>query len=234
MYFLKVMTRLYNPTRFVRPRFRHFEAIEGEFYNHVSNYRVTSTNGFAIHLPSLNGDFRISRFVRDPRDLIVSGYFYHLRGAEPWFRFSNPSNKYWEPINGHTPVNMPSGVSYSEYLQGLSKEQGLLAEMEFRKNHLQSMREWPEDDPRIRVFRYEEILGNERQTFEDLLRFYEVTPMEIRAGGWMAQRYALKSGRTGKHVRNPAPGQWREHFSKAVIDHFSEQYGDLLDRLKYH
>ena len=86
MYYLRVMEGTLNrPWR--KTRFEHVESIQGLFYNYLKARRVISCSGFAVDTTRLGKDFRIVRFVRDPRDLIVSGYFYHRRGAEPWFRF---------------------------------------------------------------------------------------------------------------------------------------------------
>ena len=64
-----------------KEKYHHFAAIEGVFYNTYHRYELSSTNGFAVEVERLTSDFRISRFVRDPRDLVVSGYHYHKRGA---------------------------------------------------------------------------------------------------------------------------------------------------------
>ncbi len=234
MYFIKVMSGLYNPLRVFPEKYRHFESIEGVFYNNLKNYKLLSTNGFAIDLSKLpeNEDFRITRFVRDPRDLIVSGYFYHKRGAEPWFRFKGPTLKYWSPINGNVPENFPSQTSFSEYLQNLSLEDGLIAEIEFRKFQLDSMRNWPNDE-RIKLFKYEEILGNEGQVFEQLLKFLEVPKIEQMAGIWLAKKHALKPNSKSKHVRNASPGQWKDYFTPKVNNHFIDNYGDVLEILDY-
>lgn len=234
MYYMNVMNGLYNPSRLIAPRYEHFESIEGRFYNNVTRFRIVSTNGFAININSLpeDQDFRITRFVRDPRDLIISGYFYHRKGAEPWFRFTNPTNKYFEPINGNTPSSIPPGKSYSEFLQSISKEEGLIAEIEFRKYHLESLRYWA-DDPRIKIFRYEEIMGNEIQTFDEIFKFYEVSSLERKMGLMLAKKYAAKPGKKNKHIRNHSSGQWKEHFTPKVNAYFNDLYGDTLELLSY-
>jgi len=229
---MRVMGKLYNwgPGK---DRYRHFESIEGVFYNNLDKYTVLSTNNFAIEPVRIKGDFRISRFVRDPRDLIVSGYFYHLRGAEPWFRMKNPTAKYWEPLNGNVPEAMPADLSFSEYLQGLSKEEGLLAEIEFRKYHLESMRNWPLDS-RIKLFAYEDILGNEEKVFGEILAHYECSSLMQQAAKFFARKYRYRPNTSSKrHIRNPAPGQWKEHFTPKVKACFERNYGDILELYNY-
>ncbi|GAB5523640.1 MAG: hypothetical protein Roseis2KO_15120 [Roseivirga sp.] len=230
---MHVMEGLYNKLLRKKNGYVHYEAVQGLFYNRVARHSLISTNGFAIDPSHFESDYRISRFVRDPRDLIVSGYFYHLKGSEPWFRFKTPSTSYWSAINACVPHEMPSGLSYQEYLSGLSLEDGLLAEMEFRKYHLESLRHW-ETGPKIRVWKYEDILGNEEQVFRELFDFYEVSAIEKWLGVQLAKRYAYSGTKSlVKHIRNPVPGQWRGVFTEKVEEAFNRDYADLLDSLGY-
>ena len=219
MYYIRVMGGALDWLPRRRQRFTHVESIQGLLYNQLDKYRVISCSGFAIDIARLDDDFRIVRFVRDPRDLIVSGYFYHKRSAEPWFRMRSPTEEYWQAINGRLPAGMPSGPSYAEYLQSLDREAGLLAEMEFRDAHLQSLREWP-DDERIQLIRYESILGNERKVFSEIADFYELGRFEQARIARLADRYSSRRRSTDKHIRNPQPAQWREHFTPAVEARF--------------
>lgn len=232
MYYLRIMQTLYQRYRPSSSRFAHYESIQGLFYNRLRDHRIVSVNGFAVDPERIDGDFRIVRFVRDPRDLVVSGYFYHRRGAEPWFRMRAPTAEYWAAINGNVPPQMPGGISFAEYLQGLSVEQGLIAEIEFRKFHLESLREWPRDE-RIRQFRYESILGNEAAVFAEIFDFYGLTRLEKLAAVKLARHYALQNRAGDRHIRDPLPGQWQEHFTPAVRDYFDDRYRDVIDELGY-
>jgi hypothetical protein len=233
LYFLRVMKTLYPAWSGVFYRtYAHYESIQGLFYNNLHRHRLVSVNGFAVDLARLDDDFRITRFVRDPRDLIVSGYHYHRRGAEPWFRQVSPTAEYWAAINACVPADMPRGVSYAEYLQRISIEDGLIAEIEFRRHHLESLRAWADDD-RIRLYRYEDILGNEAATFADLFRFHGLTRLERTAGVAIARLYAADRRSNDGHIRDPAPGQWRDVFTPRVRRHFDEHYFDTVKLLGY-
>ena len=231
-YYMRIMRKVFNwlPGK---EAYRHFESIEGVFYNNLHRYKVLSTNNFRIEPERIDGDFRISRFIRDPRDLIVSGYFYHKRGAEPWFRMKNPTPKYWEPLNGNVPKDQPDHLSYAEYLGSLDKESGLLAEIEWRKHHFASMRNWLNDE-RVKLFRYEDILGNEVKVFEEIMEHYEMNGLTMKRVKHLADKYRFKSGgRKDKHIRNPKPKQWKEHFTPKVEAVFNEHYGDILELYGY-
>ena len=232
MYYMRVMDALYNRFRPGPPRYKHYAAEQEAFYSNLHRHRILSANNFAVDLGRLPADFRIVRFVRDPRDLVVSGYLYHRRGAEPWFREVGPTARSWAPIAGNVPQAMPAGLSFAQYLMTLDVEQGLLAEMEFRKHHFEALRQWPSDS-RIRVFKYERIVGDERRVFDEIFTFYQLSWRERAVGSWLAGRYAAGRRRADAHVRDPRPGQWREYFTEAVSAAFERDYGDLLDGLEY-
>ena len=232
LFYLRVMGSLYTRLRPWSKRFAHYESIQGLFYNNLDKHRVVSVNGFAVDIERLGEAFRLVRFVRDPRDLIVSGYHYHKRGAEPWFRHVSPTPAYWAAINANVPAGMPPGVSYAEYLSGLNVEDGLLAEIEFRRFHLESLRQWPQDE-RIRVYRYEDILGNEAAVFADIFCFYELSLLERKLASRLADFYALRRRGNDAHIRNPQPGQWHELFTQRVENEFNASYGDSVALLGY-
>jgi len=231
VYFRKVMSA--SVGRF--GGYRHFNSDIEAFARGRGGLCVASVNNHALDLDSL-GPCRVSRFVRDPRDLIVSGYFYHRRGAEPWCLEVDPSEDEWlAKRNRPRPSAMRPGESLAAALQRLDLEQGLLAEIELRSRHLDSMREWPVDDPRVRVWRYEEILGNEARVMHDLAAHYGL-PMYLRSLiRRNAARYDVRHAMASKseHVRNPAAGQWRDVFTARVEAVFMERWGDLLDRYGY-
>jgi hypothetical protein len=179
-------------------------------------------------------DVRVTRFVRDPRDLVVSGYFYHKRAAESWCDIVAPSEEDWAVVNGTVPGVSLGRRSYAQYLNEVSLEKGLLAEVAFRRHHFESMRRWDDEDPRIEVFRYEEILGNEAEVFDRIFRFFEL-PFSARQIGlhYVRKFRAGNRARRPGHIRDPRSGQWRDHFTPAVTAKFNQEYGDLLDRLGY-
>ncbi len=215
-------------------RYHNFHGGWSRFYEQYSRYTVSATSDFCLDLSKL-ADYRVSRFIRDPRDLIVSGYFYHRKGPEPWTnRLEHPES--WRK-NGGMPSALHQGESYATLLQRLDQEDGLIAELELRAPHLQSMRQWPADDSRIRVWKYEDILGDEERVMAEVATHYGWPEThEFRA----ALRYEAGRWRAGEgrlswdgHVRDPRSGQWKELFSPRVHRVFTERFGDLAEELGY-
>jgi len=234
VYYARVFSTLYNRIfRFSRG-YRHFNSLIDDFYQESDSFKIASVNNHALDFKRLGNSFRVSRFIRDPRDLVVPGYFYHKRGAEKWCNIINPSENDWKVVNGCIPRDMGKENSFSSYLHSLSKEDGLIAEIDFREHHFNSMKEWPTADPRIKIFRYEDMLNNEKRIFEEIFTFYDVTWLEKRIGLILSNYYSAKrqSSKT-QHIRNPKISQWREHFTPKVQDYFERKHGELLEPYGY-
>lgn len=232
VYFKRVMHAMYNRILFTSKGYHHFHSSLERFYEEHDQYRISSINNHLLDLDRL-GDFRITRFVRDPRDLVISGYFYHKRSAEKWCDVVGPDPQEWTALNKKLPEAMPSDMSYAQYLQNLSLEEGLIAEIEFRERHFDAMLNWPEDEKRIKVFRYEDILGNETETFRQIIEHYGLSHMEKWLAGKLAYRYSASNRKGSKHIRNPKSNQWKEHFTPKVNAYFEERHHALLTRYGY-
>ena len=233
VYYGRVMRVLYDQILRFSQGYRHFNSRIENFYRESDNYRIASVNNHAIDLEKID-HFLISRFIRDPRDLVVSGYFYHKRGAEHWSNIVGPVEEDWKVVNGCIPEQMGKDHSFSTYLNRLNQEDGLIAEIDFRKNHFNSMWQWPTEDPRIKVFRYEDIIGNEQDVFADIFSFYGLSWPERKLGVMLARRFSAKRQIGSlEHIRNPKPRQWKETFTPKVNNYFEQRYGGLLERYGY-
>jgi hypothetical protein len=175
--------------------------------------------------PELAG-VRGSHIVRDPRDMVVSGYFYHLWTREVW---------------AHVRYQRFQSRTYQQYLNSLSQEDGVFAEMDRTCPAIERMVSWDYGNPAILELRYEEVLANERESFARLFRHYGFTDRAIRFGLRVARRFSFerRSGRPlgkveeGSHLRSGQPGQWRQVFTPAHIRRFKERHGDALIQLGY-
>lgn len=84
-------------------------------------------------------DFRGFHVIRDPRDIVVSAYFSHLH--------SHPTDD-WSEL-----------VEHRNRLKGLSLEEGLLAEMDFREDEIRTIAAWDYERDEILEIKMEAIIA---------------------------------------------------------------------------
>lgn len=231
-YFQKVINHLCQGSIGNPGRYKHFFSYSDEFYRECERFEFASINNHIIDLDRFD-DVLVTRMIRDPRDLIVSAYYYHRRAGEPWCNIIDPTDEDLSVVAGAVPTLLPPGKSVSQYLQEVSLEEGLAFEFEFRRHHFQTMLDWP-DDPRVRVFRYEDVIGDEVSVFNEAFLHFRLSPAERLRGLYYARKFraARRLTRTA-HIRNPAPGQWRALFSPGLKKQFDALYGPLVDKLGY-
>ena len=212
--------------------FRHFFHRDDAFYAHGHQHRICSVSGRVLDF-SRYRDIRAVRLVRDPRDLVVSSYFYHKRGAEHWCFYPDPTDTDWWMVNGKVPQGLSPGESLKDFLDRSSIEAGIEAEVEFRQFHFQSMMDWPEDE-RVLVIRYEDFLGREAATMRKVFRFLGFNLQEQWLGGHFAKKYsAARVSAENRHIRDPSTAQWKQYFSQEMNRRFCARWGDLLERYGY-
>jgi len=164
--------------------------------------------------------FRGSHMIRDPRDVVVSGYLYHLRTTEAWVR---------------VPRDAYGGLSYQEHLLRLDPHDGLMAEIErASKFGIADMVRWNYSDPRFFELRYEDLIGNEDSGFRQLFESYGFTPKAVENCVKIARRHSIERVRgTSQHIRSGRPGDWRHHFSPEHVAAFKAATGDAAMLLGY-
>ena len=164
--------------------------------------------------------FRGSHMIRDPRDLVVSGYFYHCKTKEPWV---------------HVPREQYGGWTHQQHLLSLDKSAGLLAEIERCAGHdLRHMAHWDYSDDRFLELRYETVIADEETAFRRLFEHYGFKPAAVDRCVELALGFSIKRTRaTTKHIRSGRPGEWRDHFGPAHEEAFKRLTDDAALRLGY-
>lgn len=172
--------------------------------------------------------FRGTHIIRDPRDLLISAYHYHLRTDEEWCAKPNPVHK-----------KLPADVSYQQHLQSLDTEDGILYELNnVSGGIITKMGRWPYEDARVLELRFEDMVGHEREHFAKIFQWYGLPDEHMDTALEIAESLSLKklpSNAEGlKHARKGSRfGQWREFFTPRITEVFKERHGETLIRLGY-
>ncbi len=187
--------------------------------------RVYLCNDGIIDLEPLDGLVG-SHMIRDPRDLVVSGYFFHLWTDEPW---------------AHRPRPEYGGRSYQQYLKSLDRDSGLAVEIERTGPSIRRMLAWNYADPRFLELRYEQVMADEQAAFHRIFRHYGFTESAVAAAVAIAGRHnftSVSGRKVGQksersHLRSGQAGQWHEVLTAAHKARFKELYGDAVVTLGY-
>jgi Sulfotransferase domain len=201
---------------------------------------------------------RAFHVIRDPRDIIVSGYFSHR--------------------NSHPTSGLPELAAHRERLQEATKEEGLILEMDFSRSSLLDMAEWDYARPEVLELRMEELASAPYDGFVRIFRHLELLSEDepalggeilrvtakrilnrlswhrglralrrptaatggILLGAVYGNRFEAKTkGRpagtedTGSHYRKGVAGDWVNHFTPEVGAAFDERFDGLLEQLGY-
>lgn len=236
------LNRVLNNLRLRKTGYKHFNSLKDDFIWEAPHLNMASLNNHFMTLEKLaeiSGEPNTcSLFIRDPRDLLVSGYFYHKKGVEPWTRVKNPTEKDYEVVNGHIPDKVrEAGMSLYEFLNECDMNEGLLTELEFRRNHFESLSKWlAYSDPRILFIDYFEIMSNEVKAFARLGEHHHFNFIQMKALSYFVNRYKASNSKNNSHIRNPSPGQWKKTLTPECLTALDRGFPELISRYeaKFH
>lgn len=159
--------------------------------------------------------------VRDPRDMVVSGYFSHLNShPERWIFQKQHFNK----------------------IRGLPQEEGLHEEIDYSGwLEFDDMLAWDTTTSHIEEIQFEQLTSSPKETFARLLEFSDL-PVEINVLEQIIDHFSfekLSGGRkkgeenTTHHYRSGVAGDWKRYLSDANLRYFMDKYGSLLEKYGY-
>lgn len=198
--------------------------------------------------------YRGFHVVRDPRDILVSAYFSHLKTHE---------TRHW-----------PELIPHRERIRSLEKAEGLLVDMDFVRDKLDKMFDWVYHSSNVHETRLETLSANPVEAFtavfsslqileteklsvnkrlisavrrrlrkHPLLRSsvkYPDLPREKLSAVIERNRFAKKAqGRKpgsedrSSHYRKGQAGDWSNHFTEEHIRYFKDHFNPLLLKLGY-
>lgn len=220
-------------------RQKHFNSYKDEFLE-AGDLDMRSVNNHFVDTLDLNTDTknqRSSLFVRDPRDLVVSGYHYHKRGAEWWCNVKNPTPDTLKTVNLSLPAKyLQQDESISECLSRLDEETGLQMEIDMRAPHFNALEQWMghlEKDASLLMLTYDEMFEDNVAGMTKLADHYLLNDFEKEIWISNAQKYARQNVKTA-HIRDPSTAQWKKMFAPAHNAYFAQNYAGLMaaiDRL---
>ena len=161
--------------------------------------------------------------IRDPRDIIVSGTFYHCKSKEKWL---------------HKKKREYNGLTYQEKINSYSLiDDKMMFEMENSAiENLNHIANWNYDNNNFLEVKYEHLIADiDLILFHKIYTFLGFTGKEITQCLDISYQNSMFSGEVKKsvHVRSGKSKQWKLYFKPRHKKRFLELYGDLLINLGY-
>lgn len=172
------------------------------------------------------GPYRGIHIMRDPRDMIVSSYHYHLWTNELW---------------AHVPDE--NGRTYQEKLQAADKTEGLFMTIRhFIYFSRETLENWDLDDPDILEVSYDALMGDQRDDlYAQIFTFLGLTGwahelgvrlMRLFEAGKRSKVSATKTNERA-HIRSGRSGQWKDELEPEHLAYIEQELGHILDKFGY-
>jgi hypothetical protein len=190
--------------------------------------------------------------IRDPRDIIVSGYLFHRRTTEKWCINSD--------FSANLPIRFPRvpysqehrteewrmkyleslrGMSYQDNLLSMFQRDGLLFEMmNYGTWTIESIRDWNYDLDNVLEIKFEDLMNSYDDQFRIIFEHLGFSESEIIVGLDIAARHDLgrisaKEMEELEHVSSAKCTKWKEYFEPQHKEVFIQKFGNILVDLGY-
>lgn len=197
--------------------------------------------------------YRGVHMIRDPREVIVSGYFYHKKTNEKWCinqpvtltddGDSSPVPMFMQHIKGEwldQYIDDLDGLSYQEKLNSMSQDEGLKFEIShMAKWTIRNMLAWDYSNSLIYETKMEDVRSDFDKTFLDIFEHFNFTQSEKKLALKLACRHDLRRASSKKikensHVRTNELFTWQKHLKKSHFDLLKSMCGEnVLSILGY-
>lgn len=230
-----------------------------QFYTLFGKYDVIPFNADValfshsmIDLDHVRTSYTGVHLIRDPRDIIVSGYLYHLRTDEKWCINEDFSPK--------SPIRFPQvpysrqhcseewkslylkslgGRSYQANLKSLSTDDGLMFEMDhYGSWTIESMLEWNYKRENILELKFEDLMSDFDREFRRIFQHLGFAGDQLEQLMSIASKHDLgrMSVEEKEKMIHVSPGKiqkWKKYFTPKLKEAFLSRFNDVLIKLGY-
>lgn len=193
-----------------------------------------------------------AHFIRDPRDVIVSGYLYHKRCDEEWCLNTNFDAS--EPISyPRVPYSQEhrtegwkrrylvslGNKSYQQNLNDLTDSEGILFEMDrYGAWTIENMLSWNYHNPNVEEVQFETIMSNYDETFRNLFERFGLSDSQTSQALRIAKKEDLnrmtdEEVQDNLHISTRSTTRWQKYFTEVHKEAFKQRFGEALIKLGY-
>jgi len=194
-----------------------------------------------------NRDDRYICFIRNPYEIIISGYLYHKKCREEWCINKNVNyfnywkdkhfleNKKKENIDLIETSIFSKKETYQSLLNSKSQDQGILHEMKnVSKITIDGMSEFDYYNyPNVEIVKMENILSDFDREISRILNFFEIEPSEELLK--CLKRHNVRKQKSNSHVTNKdfLVNRYVNYFNDELYAEFNIIHKKNIDKLEY-
>jgi hypothetical protein len=205
-----------------------------------------------VDLNNFKSPFIGVHLIRDPRDIIVSGYLYHCRTNEKWCINSDfdttppikfPKVPYSQQHRSEKwkkeYIESLGGQSYQQNLLNLSQRDGIFFEMNnYGAWTIESMKNWNYNMNNILELKFEELMTDYDNIFQIIFQYIGFSKSQIKTGMEIAKKHDLRRKsdqeiQNDKHISSRNFSKWKKYFEEEHKKKFNQKFGEILINLGY-
>jgi len=159
--------------------------------------------------------------VRDPRDIIISGYLYHKRTIEEWC------------INENFQTEDP--IVYN----ALEEEDAIIFEMNhYGKWTIEDMLKWDFEKANCLELKFEDVMSNYDDEMMKIFKHCNFSPAQIKMAKHFADKEDLnkmskKDIEKHPHISSVKTKKWERYFTEKLQRYFDTHFSEVLKKYNY-
>lgn len=257
-YVTSILTDICSHLRLSKIEFSNSRKFENDLLRYLENKPhnfIFYTNAKYEFVEPIINNTKGFHLIRDPRDIVVSGYFSHL--------YSHPTDN-WPELN-----------DYRDKLKSCNQKEGLLLETEYCSSRFLDLYNWNYDNHNILELKFEDLIKNPYANFIEIMEHLELLNDDYQ--NLSSIKYSLNilhnnltkkffnsrivnkkldiiyllqmvnkrdfqklsKGRkpgledVNSHYRMGISGDYKNYFDNDIKMYFKDKYGDVLIKLGY-
>ena len=166
---------------------------------------------------------RMTHMIRDPREMVVSGYLHHKRSDEAWLQ---------------QPMKELGNRSYQQTLNAVDQDEGLKLEIErMSRTSAKDMLDWDYTQDQCLELKFEHVRDNPETWFSMIAEHYKLAASEATLFVTIALKHCMKHNPdlvNHRHVTsNGSEPRWPQYLTGSIWGFYTTMLGDCAGQLGY-
>ncbi|OUS03488.1 hypothetical protein A9Q86_00825 [Flavobacteriales bacterium 33_180_T64] len=228
-----------------------YESVPGKI-NKKSKADVVFLLHSQVDYDNLPEEYIGIHMVRDPRDVIISGFLYHKRTTEEWCINKNfqteksiqypqvPNSQMYRSEQWKKDYLISlDGKSYQEKIKALNDEDAIFFEMNhYGKWTIKDMLEWDFEKTNCLELKFEDMMSNYEEKMMEVFKHCNLSSSQLVVAKKFAEkedlnRMSKKDIEKHPHISSVKTKKWEGYFNSNIKAYFDEHFSEVLKKYNY-